>query len=81
MSVDEIMAIIIGTLLLGAFLIVGGIALIINVVDDIKRKREKENYREYERRELTSCIHHIERDLYNINETLKKKENKKDEEE
>lgn len=81
MTVDEIMAIIIGTLLLGACVIICGIAIIAYVVDDIKRKREKENYREYERRDLTSCIHHIERDLYNINETLKKKENKDYEEE
>lgn len=75
MTVDEIMSIVVGTLLLGAFLIIFCIAVVITLVDSTKRKREEDNYRELERRELVSCIHHIERDLYNINETLKEKEN------
>lgn len=75
MTVDEIMSIAIGIVLVVVVFVTLAVVVIMSVSDSIKRTREKENYRECERRELVSCIHHIERDLYNINETLKKKEN------
>lgn len=75
MTTDEVMSIAVGIIMVVAVFITLAVVVVMSVSDYLKRTREKENYRECERRELVSCIHHIERDLYNINETLKKKEN------
>lgn len=75
MTTDEIMSIAVGIIMVVAVFITLAVVVVMSVSDYLKRTREKENYRECERRELVSCIHHIERDLYNINEILNKKEN------